>query len=368
MKFIYKLTDCLIGHSREVTSISISSEVSNTDFKYIVSGSKDGTVIIWKSKERNNPATLYKVIKGHSDVVQKVAISADQKYVFSCSWDCNVCIWEVESGQCIKTIKHESQVMDLSYQRAWEDDYISTIQSNGKMMIWHSKKAEPLFFINNQFTHCLLGNRPTLCTSTSDNMIFTLGNFTNEEYSIQNEYNHLKSFPFQHKGGIINEITHSPDFSILASGCSEGELYLWNFQDVDVEHLLHLNAGSSINNITFNFNPNSPIQWCSTANDINIIIWSFYSKKPQIIANIIIDDLSDINNENKDEIISKFNDKWRDSDYYKTQLKLRKDQGIQDKPFIRSLSICWLNDQVFYVACDDGTIREYTIKEEENTL
>ncbi|KAN0048177.1 hypothetical protein ACTA71_002572 [Dictyostelium dimigraforme] len=376
MKCIYKLTDCLIGHSSEVTSLSISSSVSCEDLKYIVSGSKDGTIIIWKLTIETD-TTLYKVLKGHSDVVQKVAITNDQKYVISCSWDCNVCIWEVESGECIKTIKHESKVMDLSYETDRSGQHlISTVQSNGQVMYWKlfSKETEPRFFKSfhnesfldkrNQLTCCLLGPS-TLCTAGSDNKIFNCLNELLYESNFKKKKmeRKLPTTFFKHQGGKINDIALSPDYSLLASGCSEGDLYIWSFHEPHLNFLSHFNTDSPINNITFN--PSR--YWCIAANDNNIIMWNLETKN--IFANILIDDLSDINNENKEEIISKLYEEWRYSEeYYKTQLKLRKDQGIQDKPFIRSLSICWLNDQIFYVACDDGIKREYVIREEEITL
>ncbi|KAN0012503.1 hypothetical protein ACTFIU_007807 [Dictyostelium citrinum] len=374
MEFKYKLTDCLIGHSCEVTSLSIPpAEQDIRLIKYFVSGSKDGTVIVWNIKLENTKpkSTLFKVLKGHSDVVQKVAITHDTKYVISGSWDCNVCIWDIESGECIKTIKHQSKVMDISYDITNNIDYISSVQSNGMVMVWKllSKTEEPIFhnsfhnesfFDNNTLNCCLLGTR-TLCTAGSDNKIFNCLSEFNEEASRSVKYKsniiiRRIAHSFQHKGGKINNIAHSPDYSFLASGCSEGELYIWSFNEPELSHLFHFKVDSPINNITFN-----PFKyWCIAANDNNIIIWNLESK--DIIANIVNDDLGDINNENKNEIISKYKENWRDLQYHKTQLKVKKDQGILDKPFIRSLSIGWFNSEVFYVACDDGTIREYTIE------
>ncbi|KAN0041838.1 hypothetical protein ACTFIV_004388 [Dictyostelium citrinum] len=372
MECKYKLTDCLIGHSCEVTSLSIPPAEQDVSFrKYFVSGSKDGTVMIWNINLENKipKSTLFKVLKGHSDVVQKVAITNDSRYVISGSWDCNVCIWDIESGECIKIIKHQSKVMDISYQITNNIDYISSVQSNGMVMVWKllSKTEEPIFhksfhesfFHKNTLNCCLLG-LGTLCTAGSDNNIFScLGEFNEEAKLVKYKPNIIKRripHSFQHKGGKINSIAHSPDYSILASGCSEGELYIWSFYEPELSHLLHFKVDSPINNITFN----RIKYWCIAANDNNIIIWDLERK--DIIANIVNDDLGDINNENKNEIISKYKENWRDLQYHKTQLIMKKDQGILDKSFIRSLSIVWFNSEVFYVACDDGTIREYTIE------
>ena len=77
------------GHSKSVKSIAISS-----DSKYIVSGSYDKTIKIWNLESGQEIKTL----KGHSESVNSVAISSDNKYIVSGSADNSIKIWNIESG------------------------------------------------------------------------------------------------------------------------------------------------------------------------------------------------------------------------------------------------------------------------------
>ena len=77
------------GHSYSVTSVAISS-----DNKYIVSGSRDNTIKIWNLESGQEIKTL----AGHNGSVRSVAISSDSKYIVSGSDDNTIKIWNLESG------------------------------------------------------------------------------------------------------------------------------------------------------------------------------------------------------------------------------------------------------------------------------
>ncbi|KJU84114.1 repeat-containing protein [Candidatus Magnetobacterium bavaricum] len=89
----------LQGHSNDVTCVAISA-----DGMKIVSGSKDNTLRIWDIATGN----LLKTLEGHSSVVSSVAISADDKKIVSGSKDNTVKIWEMATGIMIKTLQEHS--------------------------------------------------------------------------------------------------------------------------------------------------------------------------------------------------------------------------------------------------------------------
>jgi WD40 repeat protein len=61
-----------------VTSIAFSK-----DDKYIISGSEDKSIKIWELETGNEIKTL----NGHSDWVTSVAFSKDDNFIISGSWD-----------------------------------------------------------------------------------------------------------------------------------------------------------------------------------------------------------------------------------------------------------------------------------------
>ena len=64
------------------------------DQKFVVSGSSDNTIKIWNLETGQEIRTL----NGHKNYVRSVAVTADQKFVVSGSSDKTVKIWNLETG------------------------------------------------------------------------------------------------------------------------------------------------------------------------------------------------------------------------------------------------------------------------------
>jgi WD40 repeat protein/DNA-directed RNA polymerase subunit RPC12/RpoP len=96
----------LVRHNGWVDSVTVSP-----DGKWAVSGSHDKTVKIWDLET----GECLKTLRGHTDWVQSVAITPDGKQIFSGSNDKSISIWDVESGQeRAKLVEHTSYVRSLA--------------------------------------------------------------------------------------------------------------------------------------------------------------------------------------------------------------------------------------------------------------
>jgi WD40 repeat protein len=80
------------GHKNTVTCLAFAP-----DGKTLVSGSKDGTVILWDFPAGTARATL----AGHKDMVASVAIAADGKTLASTSHDNTILLWDLATGKQI---------------------------------------------------------------------------------------------------------------------------------------------------------------------------------------------------------------------------------------------------------------------------
>jgi len=90
------LKNSLQGHNDSIFSIAISS-----DNKFIISGSYDKTIKIWDVQT----GECLKILKGHNGRIESIAISSDNKFIVSGSGDGTIKIWDVKTGRCLKTLK-----------------------------------------------------------------------------------------------------------------------------------------------------------------------------------------------------------------------------------------------------------------------
>ncbi|NCQ94376.1 MAG: hypothetical protein GPJ13_04130, partial [Microcystis aeruginosa W11-06] len=86
----------LEGHDSVVTSVNFSP-----DGKTLVSGSRDKTIKLWNVETGQEIRTL----KGHDDYVRSINFSPDGKTLVSGSADNTIKLWNVETGQEIRTLK-----------------------------------------------------------------------------------------------------------------------------------------------------------------------------------------------------------------------------------------------------------------------
>ena len=91
------------GHTGKINSVAISS-----DNKFIISGSEDATIRIWDvaSGKLGYPLhSMYRtnVLEGHTKGVRSVALSKNDQFIVSGSWDKTVRLWDRVTGESIKT-------------------------------------------------------------------------------------------------------------------------------------------------------------------------------------------------------------------------------------------------------------------------
>jgi small GTP-binding protein len=96
----------LRGHTESIYGVSISA-----DGRTAVSGSVDGTVRVWRLDTFKCVATL----KEHTSNVRAVAVSADGKSAVSGSWDKTMKVWCLVSMKCMATMRgHTNYIRGVS--------------------------------------------------------------------------------------------------------------------------------------------------------------------------------------------------------------------------------------------------------------
>lgn len=91
---------------REVRGLAVAS-----GGRLLVSGSEDGTIIVWELAS----GAHVRALSGHSKRVWSVAVMSDGQRVVSGSEDKTVCVWNLESGACLCTsIGHTNWVLSVA--------------------------------------------------------------------------------------------------------------------------------------------------------------------------------------------------------------------------------------------------------------
>jgi WD40 repeat protein len=80
------------------------------DGQTVATGQDDGTVKIWEISSGN----LVKTFTGHSGTVWAVAYAPDQRFLFSGGSDRSVAVWDIRTGQLIRRFNVTSSVLGLA--------------------------------------------------------------------------------------------------------------------------------------------------------------------------------------------------------------------------------------------------------------
>jgi WD40 repeat protein len=91
---------------------AVRGVVFSPDGSHLATASYDETVKVWDVES----GELLKTLEGHNHWVECVAYSADGKLLASGGRDVTVKIWDAESGECLHTLKgHRDAARTLSF-------------------------------------------------------------------------------------------------------------------------------------------------------------------------------------------------------------------------------------------------------------
>ncbi|MFA6281710.1 MAG: CheR family methyltransferase [Candidatus Omnitrophota bacterium] len=120
------LFDALDGHNKSVNAVTF-----NFDGSRIATSGDDGAVMIWDGDIYKKLSRL----EGHDAAVCSIAFNpANKNELASVSKDGTLKIWNIESGDCIVTLKHPSAVLSVTYK--CDGKAVITGTANGNIYVW----------------------------------------------------------------------------------------------------------------------------------------------------------------------------------------------------------------------------------------
>jgi WD40 repeat protein len=174
----------LAGHSSWVINVAYSP-----NGQQLASASDDKTIKIWDVSS----GQLLKSLTGHSSVVNSVAYSLNGQQLASASFDNTIKIWDVSSGQLLKTLTgHSDAVYSVAYSPNGQQ--LASASVDKTIKIWDVSSGQ---------------------------LLKTLAGHSKE----------------------VNNATYSPNGQQLASASADNTIILW---DLDFDNLL--NSGCNLLN------------------------------------------------------------------------------------------------------------------------
>ena len=220
-----RLVKRLENHKNWVLSVAFSP-----DGKQFVSGSADGTLILWDTATRE---PVYPPLAGSAGEVLSVAFSPDGSLIASANFNGQILLWNASSGQRFgdPIQGHRGQVFSVAFSP--DGKWLASGGEDGFIRIWdlsqilEGASIRPVKVIGDgKSTVWSLAWSPggrVLASGSSDSAVRL---WETEEFKQIGP-------PLTGHHGFVRSVAWSPDGQILASGSAvkstaEGEVILWN--------------------------------------------------------------------------------------------------------------------------------------------
>ncbi len=200
----------LLGHTSWVQRLAFSP-----DSAQLASASSDGTVKLWKMGSGNCLQTFI----GHTDRLLCVAWSPDGRTLASGGWDSTIFLWDIMRGRARVSLKAEDNIMITSV--AFTPDSRTLLSSSKTMRIWDVEHGQCLRTIDTYLVVFLD------IDWSPDGQFLAAGSSGGQIMLWQ-----VAPFPSRstlggHSEGVQG-VAWSPDGQFLASAGNDGRIGLWN--------------------------------------------------------------------------------------------------------------------------------------------
>ncbi|QSJ19342.1 caspase family protein [Nostoc sp. UHCC 0702] len=201
----------------------IDSVIFQADGKYFATAETNGNVRLWQTD-------TYKQVKLFSDnkstsQIWSIAFSPDGKMIASAGEDKTVRLWDVEKGDKSKEIKDNQCIYSVSFSH--NDRYLLSA-GDERIAIWNvitGNLENEISIIGNQFHSIAINKRSILAIGCENGLVIL--------YDIRdiNSPQILQSFGVHNT--TVRCITFSPDDTTIASGSEDGTIKLWKINSDD---------------------------------------------------------------------------------------------------------------------------------------
>jgi len=223
-----------VGHADYVRAVCWSA-----DGERVVSGSNDGTVRICAVKSSE---TILGPIKTGHEVVSAAIYSPDNTKIGTGGYNENALkIWDAKTCELLITIKHDSMVWSL----AWTSDQKKLISGDydGWIRIFDTATWQQIAILEGGHTDTVYA----LALFQNDRLLVSASG--DKTACLWNLDTNLPVGPPLHHQAFVHSAAISGDGKLLVTGCSDGDVYVWDIhiilRDAGLEDLLSISGVSA---------------------------------------------------------------------------------------------------------------------------
>ena len=202
------------------------------DSKYFVSGGKDGTIKIWNFEKYEKPIKVFCRRPGFfhrfwpGSPITSAAISPDGKYIVSGSRDSTIEVWNMEDGKLIRTLRgHEGDVTSVAISP--DGKYIVSGSRDSTIKVWNMEDGRLIRTLRGH------ARSVTSVAISPDGRFIVSGSDDNTIKIWSMEDVRLIKTLSGHKGDVTS-VAISPDGRYIVSGSEDGTIRVWSVEYASV--------------------------------------------------------------------------------------------------------------------------------------